>query len=594
MKRLAVLIILMGVFQRVRWIERLRRKQSEKMLRIYKTRFYTGRIKIRNVNAFEVANVCIGRQGISIKIERLLLIVNYFKALRTWSLSKSLELRLTLVEVESGSRGYTESQQQSAVNAMNTVQRFEKNFYTAYRSMSRLFTGYIPQNITAEEIRIEIRRFGIRASFRSFNYSKGTFAAEIDLKFRNTSSKLAAENIRIHFKQARGDSKKAYTINFCAEIKGMRIHHRALSTKDFLVRSGSLDCNVSFSNSSFIIMDDSYGHVDEIPFSFYFSHEEKESDIIRFIFLLDVDLAMLLQFLPGLSLLSATNLGISGNLVLKFNLMFAISNPYEHFFSIDILENNIVAGDATYLNLAYLNDSFFHDIRKNGVFLRRILLDDSLSENYCTTEELPSKFPGIVIYAEDPGFYEHRGVDVFFAGYAIAVNIATRKFTRGGSTITMQLVRNLFLNHDKDLVRKVEEIIIALLIENIFRIPKSRLLEIYLNVIEFGPDIYGIKEASGYYFNKLPSEMTIPECMIITYIIPRPVHFYEALKLKTSQLNNNLKNYMQHMATGLLANATITQSEFDIIMKTVSERSVFSWFRVPGLAEKLAPDRDQV
>jgi len=192
MKRLVILIFVMELFQRSSWINRLRRKQSEKLRLNYKTQIHTGRIKIRNINKLEIADLYIERQGGSIRIERVLLVVNYFKAIRTWSLLKSLKVRLTTVDVELTRKNSGKSKQQSPITAMNAVQGFEKKFYTAYRSLTLLFASYMPQKISIEELRIEIRQFGIYTAFRSFNYSGGAFSSELDLTFRNKCAKMFA------------------------------------------------------------------------------------------------------------------------------------------------------------------------------------------------------------------------------------------------------------------------------------------------------------------------------------------------------------------------------------------------------------------
>jgi len=102
-----------------------------------------------------------------------------------------------------------------------------------------------------------------------------------------------------------------------------------------------------------------------------------------------------------------------------------------------------------------------------------------------------------------------------------------------------------------------------LLIEKYGNLSKSWLLHIYSIIIEMGPNIYGVDEAAKFYFNKQPSELTIVECIILTYIIPRPVHFYEALKSKSLQLQRNLKTYLRISSKNLLAKGIVTKEEFD-------------------------------
>lgn len=147
-------------------------------------------------------------------------------------------------------------------------------------------------------------------------------------------------------------------------------------------------------------------------------------------------------------------------------------------------------------------------------------------------------------------------------GNAIVSNIAKKTFSRGASTITMQLTRNLFLDSDKNVARKIEEIIISLIIENHFMISKIRILEIYINIIEFGPGVYGIDQASNYYFNKSPKQLTLTEAIVLSYMVPRPKHFHEALLIKTPQLLKNLPEYFIQISTYLFQKRLISEQDY--------------------------------
>ncbi len=86
----------------------------------------------------------------------------------------------------------------------------------------------------------------------------------------------------------------------------------------------------------------------------------------------------------------------------------------------------------------------------------------------------------------------------------------------------MQLVKNVFLSRQKNLARKIEEILIVWLIENQQLSSKSRMYEVYLNIIEWGRNVYGIGEASHYYFGKSPAELTVGESIYLAHIVPKP------------------------------------------------------------------------
>ncbi len=140
--------------------------------------------------------------------------------------------------------------------------------------------------------------------------------------------------------------------------------------------------------------------------------------------------------------------------------------------------------------------------------------------------------------AEDYNFFTHKGFNEKAFRVSLATNFKTKKFKRGASTISMQFVKNAFLNRNKTLSRKAEEILIVWLIENQRIISKERMYEIYLNFIEWGRNIYGIGEASRYYFAKSPSNLDIGESILLSYVIPSPKatlsRFYPDGSVKTS------------------------------------------------------------
>lgn len=128
-----------------------------------------------------------------------------------------------------------------------------------------------------------------------------------------------------------------------------------------------------------------------------------------------------------------------------------------------------------------------------------------------------------VVKSEDDRFYEHRGFDWDAVRQAFETNVERGRYARGASTITMQLARNLFLWRDKSLPRKIVETYVTWRLEQ--ALPKERILELYLNVAEWGPGIYGIGEASQHYFGKHPSQLTLGESALLAVTLPNPLRW---------------------------------------------------------------------
>ncbi len=125
-----------------------------------------------------------------------------------------------------------------------------------------------------------------------------------------------------------------------------------------------------------------------------------------------------------------------------------------------------------------------------------------------------------VVEAEDGNFYRHNGIDLNEFRASLRKNIKKRKFARGFSTITMQLAKNLYLAPEKTVTRKLLEIAIALRMEK--SLSKDRILELYLNLVEWGNGIYGAEAASRHYFKKSAARLSPSEAAFLAGILPNP------------------------------------------------------------------------
>ena len=147
--------------------------------------------------------------------------------------------------------------------------------------------------------------------------------------------------------------------------------------------------------------------------------------------------------------------------------------------------------------------------------------------------QLPEHLIWAVVISEDAGFFLHKGIDFQELDAAVNDNIK-KKTMRGGSTISQQLAKNLFLNREKTLLRKFREVLLAIEIDE--TLSKERILEIYFNIVEWGPNIFGIKHAAEYYFGKEPFELTPLESVYLASIIPGPKKYhYQFLTQKVSE-----------------------------------------------------------
>ena len=124
---------------------------------------------------------------------------------------------------------------------------------------------------------------------------------------------------------------------------------------------------------------------------------------------------------------------------------------------------------------------------------------------------------------EDPAFYEHGGLSYAAIADAISINVRERRYARGGSTITQQVAKNLFLTRDKTIHRKLQDAVLARRLERV--LSKDEILEIYLNTAEWGDEIAGAEAAARYYFKATAAQLTWSQSALLAAILPNPLAF---------------------------------------------------------------------
>lgn len=159
-------------------------------------------------------------------------------------------------------------------------------------------------------------------------------------------------------------------------------------------------------------------------------------------------------------------------------------------------------------------------MRQRARELREAGKDDTLQYQPVAYGQISPYLRRAVLVAEDDAFYEHEGVDFQAMREAVEKDWARRKITHGGSTITQQLAKNLYLSPSRNPFRKIKEYFLARSLER--NLSKKRILELYLNVVEFGERVYGAEAASRHYFGKPASALTPSEAALLAGCLPNP------------------------------------------------------------------------
>jgi len=249
---------------------------------------------------------------------------------------------------------------------------------------------------------------------------------------------------------------------------------------------------------------------------------------------------------------------VSGHLKYHLNLFVDLDNPdsVRLHAGMDKVNFRINAWGKT--NLAKINVPFTYVPYEDGKAMRSIIVGPS-NPNFTPLNEIASYLKNAVLTAEDPSFFSHKGFveDAFKA--SITTNLKAKAFKRGGSTISMQLVKNVYLGREKTLARKIEEILMVWLIENNRVVSKERMFEVYLNIIEWGRNVYGIGEAARFYFGKHPSQLSLGESIYLASIIPKP-----KTGLYPFQYDGHLKSYLGgyfRLIGGIMARRGLVQPD---------------------------------
>ncbi|MGL4656781.1 MAG: biosynthetic peptidoglycan transglycosylase [Sarcina sp.] len=143
--------------------------------------------------------------------------------------------------------------------------------------------------------------------------------------------------------------------------------------------------------------------------------------------------------------------------------------------------------------------------------------------NFTKLKDVSDDFLVAIVAIEDRRFYEHKGIDFIALGRALVNNIKAGEIIEGGSTITQQLAKNLYFDSEQKFTRKVAEVLLAKEIEG--KYTKEEILELYINIIYYGNDSYGIKAATNGYFGKNPKDITYKEATLLAGVPQSPTYY---------------------------------------------------------------------
>ncbi len=170
------------------------------------------------------------------------------------------------------------------------------------------------------------------------------------------------------------------------------------------------------------------------------------------------------------------------------------------------------------------------------------------TENWVAFADISPFVVPAVISHEDGGFYDHAGFAPWAIRDALVRNLQEGRYVVGASTISMQLAKNLYLQREKTIARKVQEVILTWWLEN--ALTKDEILELYLNVVEYGPSVYGLRQAAAYYFGREPRELSPAEAAYLACMLPSPKRYHVSYERGglTRSMKARSRRLLEHMA----------------------------------------------
>jgi hypothetical protein len=240
----------------------------------------------------------------------------------------------------------------------------------------------------------------------------------------------------------------------------------------------------------------------------------------------DLSAARLRERTPAPLLGALTGLAVHGSFDYHASFDLDLAQPDSVSLEADVVPHNLALDPmGGSLHLAALAAPFTAEIHlpHDHIVTREL---SSANAHFLALGEIDSTLVHAVLTNEDGGFFRHRGFNTEAIRRSIADNIHAAAWRRGAGTITMQLVRNLYLGHDRTLSRKAREVVLAWVLEHLSGVSKDRMLEIYLNIVEWGDDVCGADEASRFYFGHGARSLTVSEALFLATVLPSPAHWH--------------------------------------------------------------------
>ncbi|WP_205501960.1 biosynthetic peptidoglycan transglycosylase [Rufibacter psychrotolerans] len=315
------------------------------------------------------------------------------------------------------------------------------------------------------------------------------------------------------------------TIRGESSAHGLVLNHPKIADENVTVQNGALKYKITLGDHYYALEPESEVRINKAVFYPELTYETRPNRKIGIrINSPEIPANDLFASMPPGLFDTFQGMKATGSFTYRLNFYVDMARVDSLKFESDLDATNFDITDFGQHDLRKLNTEFTHSVYENGKVVRTFAVGPS-NPNFTPYNQIPDYLKYAIMTAEDPRFLTHKGFHDGAFRHSLITNIKENSFVRGGSTISMQLVKNAFLTRKKTITRKVEEALIVWILENERLTSKERMFEVYLNIIEWGPNVYGIKEAARFYFSKQPHQLTFEECLFLASIVPKPKQY---------------------------------------------------------------------
>jgi hypothetical protein len=540
-------------------------KIENKMAADYDTKLTIDKASFDGISAvqFQEINVVPNNADTLFSIEKVTTKINLFKLLFGTIQLEKLEMKngfIQLVKNKNGRNFDVFLKRKSVDNSPSENSNYAKS---AYQLLSRVL-NLIPSEMQLENLSFRMDDMGRKVALKmnQLQLKEEALSTTIDVKTNSISQKWnikgtanprektadlkffnsdhtkiivpylkerfgllsSFDSIHLNIAKIEMESGELHIDGF-SSIANLTVKHPKIASKEVVVKKALFDYRFLFGEHFMAIDSSSTIQMNEVKIHPFAEYNTEEDTIYKLrVAIPKMKAQQFITSLPKGLFSHFEGMETQGNFEYKLDYKFVKNKPKQLVFESKLTKENLRILKYGEANLSKLNSEFTYRAMENGVPQRPILVGPS-NPNYTPIDQITPYLQKAVLTCEDPSFFSHRGFINDAFKQSIIKNLKTKKFSRGASTISMQLVKNVFLTREKTLSRKLEEILLVYILENNHISSKQRMLEVYFNVIEWGPNVYGIGEAANFYFSKKPADLTLKECLFLASIVPKPKKF---------------------------------------------------------------------